>query len=197
MQCPTRRQLVALTLTMPLGLAKLAAAQFIHPDLESLMTRMAAVTERRALFREERRIAALSQPLISTGSLHYRRPGWLEKRTESPVVERFLVDGDKVVLDTAEEGRRSFDLGQAPELRALVDSVRAPLAGDLDALRRGFQVSFTGTLAEWQLDLEPLDDQVGRLLRRASLAGSGDQLQEMLSVQANGDAFAMRIRQLT
>ena len=184
-------------MTVPLGLVKPAAALFIPPELNALMARMAAVAERRALFREEKRIAALSQPLVSTGSLHYRRPAWLEKRTDQPVAERLLVDGDKVVMETAEDGRRAFDLGQAPELRALVDAVRAPLAGDLMALARGFQISFAGTLAEWQLDLEPLDDRVGRFLRHVSLAGSGDQLQEMLSVQANGDAFAMRITSLS
>lgn len=46
-------------------------------DLAELMARLAEVPERRASFREERRFAALNQPLESTGRLLYRRPGHL------------------------------------------------------------------------------------------------------------------------
>jgi Outer membrane lipoprotein carrier protein LolA-like len=160
------------------------------------MVRMAAVEERRALFREEKRLAALSEPLITTGRLHYRRPDWLEKRTEAPITERLLVDGDRVQLDTVAEGRRIFNLTQAPELRALVEAVRAPLAGDATTLRRSFQIRIDGTLAEWRLDLVPLDERVAHFLRQVRLAGSGSDVLETLSVQANGDELAMQIRPL-
>ena len=179
------------TAAQPLRLAAIELA-----ELEAQMRRMAAVPERRALFREEKRLAALSQPLVSAGRLHYRRPSRLEKRTETPVAERFMVDGNRVELDTADEARRSFDLSQAPELAALVEAIRAPLAGDLFTLQRHFQARFAGTAARWQLDLAPVDPSVARFLRQVLLSGAGTDVLETVSVQANGDVFAMQIRPL-
>jgi hypothetical protein len=158
------------------------------------MARMAAVPERRALFREEKRLAALTVPLVSTGSLHYRRPGFLEKRTDAPAEERLVVDGDQVEMASAGQQSRSFDLGQAPELRALVDSVRAPLAGDLVTLRREFVMRASGRPAAWVLELAPLNARAAHLLRLVRLAGSDTELLEVVTVQANGDELSMQIR---
>lgn len=186
----TRRRFGALSV----AIATCGAAPAL--DLGTLMARMAAVRERHALFREEKRFSALSQTLVSTGRLFYRHPSFLEKRTEAPLFERLVVDADQVTIDTVEEGRRTFTLGQAPELRALVDAVRAPLSGDLPALRRSFEPRLSGSWSAWSLDLTPLEDRVVRMLRRVSLSGSGTDVTETLSIQANGDEMALAIRPL-
>lgn len=156
------------------------------------MARMAAVAERRATFREERRFAALEGVLQSTGRLHYR-PGYLEKVTDWPQPERLLVEGDRVVLTAGSEAPRVIDLGMVPELRVLIDAIRGPLAGDAAALRRVFEVEVAGTMEGWTLTLAPRDPAAGKLLRSVRLDGGGDQVRRIALTQANGDEQVMMI----
>jgi hypothetical protein len=165
-------------------------------DLEALMARMAAVPERHEAFREERRLAALNFPLVMTGTLHYRRPAHLEKLTETPQPESLVVEGDRVELTPGNEPTQILDLARAPELRALVDAVRAPLSGDLAALRRSFAVRATGTPDAWVLEMQPLEPRAARFLRAVRLAGSGTNVRETLLLQANGDVHHMLTRPL-
>ncbi len=151
------------------------------------MARLATVPERQAAFREEKRIAALTAPLLSTGTLLYRRPGHLEKLTGWPEREALVVDGDQVVLTAGNDPPRVVPLTADPGLRALVDAFRAPLAGDLPALARSFRVQGSGTLAAWQLDLTPTNPAVARFLRSVRVAGSGEELRTIATVQSNGD----------
>jgi hypothetical protein len=156
-------------------------------DIPALMARLAAVPERRATFREEKRIAALTDPLLSTGTLLYQRPGRLEKLTTWPEQESLVVDGDRVVLTAGNDPPRVLPLGADPGLRALVDAFRAPLAGDLAALTRSFRVQGGGSPAAWQLDLTPINPAVARFLRGVRVAGAGAELRAIAVTQANGD----------
>ncbi len=166
-------------------------------DLPALMAGLAAVPERRAAFQETRRFAALDQPLLSTGHLLYRRPGYLSKTTDWPQPESLVVDGGRLVLTEGNEAPRVLDLGAVPELRTLVDAVRGPLAGDLPALRRAFAVTATGSLDGWTLGLVPLDPRAARLLRQAEVSGRGAEVTAVRLVQANGDEQRMAIRPLS
>ncbi len=157
------------------------------------MAQLAAVPERRARFREERRFAALTEPLPSRGRLLYRRPGYLEKLTEWPEPERMVIDGGRLVITAGNEAPRVIDLGSQPELRGMVDAMRGPLAGDLQALRRRFAVAMAGGLADWTLTLTPSDAGLGKVLRSVRLAGQAAWIAEIDLVQANGDRSLTRI----
>ncbi len=157
------------------------------------MRRLAAVPARRAAFREHRRFAALSEPLESTGHLAYRRPAYLEKVTDWPQPERLVVDGDRLVLTLAAEPPRVIDLGSQPELRTLVDSMRGPLAGDLDALQRSFTLRAAGAPADWTLELTPRDLRAARMLHAVHIGGAGDEIRDIRLTQANGDEQWMQI----
>ncbi len=161
------------------------------------MAGLAAVPERRATFQETRRFAALDQPLLSTGRLLYRRPGYLEKTTDWPQPESLIVDGARLVVTAGNEPPRVLDLGGQPELRTFVDAIRGPLAGDIAALRRAFTVTAVGSAGGWTLDLVPLEPRAARLLRRAQVSGRGSDVGAVLLVQANGDEQQMTIRPLS
>ena len=162
------------------------------PALEELMARLAAVPERRAVFREHRRFAALDGVLESSGRLFYRR-GTVEKQTDWPVPERLEMDGDRLVITAGTDAPRVVDVGMAPELRVLMDAVRGPLVGDGAALRRGFEVVTGGTMDAWTLVLVPREGAGRRVLRRVMLAGRGDWVDRLTVVQANGDEQVMDI----
>lgn len=157
------------------------------------MAMMAAVPERRASFREEKRLAALTVPLVSTGRLVYRQPDHLEKLTDAPLPESLVVDGARLTLDLPNGVPHAIDLGSQPELRVLVDAVRGPLTGDLTALQRAFAVQIQGTRGAWRLDLLPVDPRAARLLRAVRISGTGTDMREVLLIQANNDETYMSI----
>ncbi len=161
--------------------------------VEALMRAMRAVLERRDAFTEERAIPELDLPLPSSGVLRWRAPDRLEKHTTSPIDERLVVEGNRLFYERADRGvRREFGLDGQPEMRALVEAVRATLAGDLPALSRHYEVGFDGSPAgEWRLALTPLSLRVRAAVQRILVSGRGAQV---LAVDTEGGGGVTRMR---
>ena len=160
--------------------------------VDGVLARLAGVPSRRAAFREQRRFGALEGVLESSGHL-VLRPGYVEKSTEWPQVERLQVEGDRVVVTAGNEAPRVVELGVASELRGLVDAIRGPLSGDGAAVRRAFVATASGTDAGWVLALVPREAATARVLQGVQLEGHGDWVDRLTVTQANGDEQAMTI----
>lgn len=172
---PARRALLALPL----------AAQ--APDaFAAVMAGLAAVRERRVGFVEEKELPELDRPLVSRGTLAWRAPDRLEKRTLDPAPETFLVEGDRLTLERPERGlRETVALDAAPEIRPLVEALRATLAGDAATLRAHHEVAFGGDAARWRLVLTPRSLRARAAVQRITLEGEGDLLR-VVETQGNG-----------
>jgi hypothetical protein len=157
------------------------------------MRAMRAVPERRDAFTEERAIPELDLPLPSSGVLRWQAPDRLEKHTTSPIDERLRVEGNRMVYERPDRGiRREFGLDEQPEMRALVEAVRATLAGDLAGLSRHYEIAFDGSpAADWRLALTPLSSRVRAAVQRIHLAGRGARI---LSVDTEGGGGVTRMR---
>ncbi|WP_343893818.1 LolA-related protein [Craurococcus roseus] len=191
MKAPRRRvalALLGLLVAPPPGRAQPA-------PVEALMRLMRAVPERRDAFTEERAIPELDLPLPSTGVLLWRAPDRLEKHTTSPIDERLRVEGNRLVYERADRGiRRDFGLDDQPEMRALVEAIRATLAGDLAALSRHYDVTFDGAPdADWRLTLTPTSARVRAAVQRILLSGRGAQILAV-DTEGGGGVTRMRIR---
>ena len=168
-------------------------AQPAPPPLDALMRAMRAVPERRDAFTEERAIPELDLPLPSSGVLRWRAPDRLEKHTTSPIDERLVVEGNRMAYERADRGiRREFGLDDQPEMRALVEAVRATLAGDLPGLVRHYEVAFEGAPgADWRLMLTPLSTRVRAAVQRIVVSGRGARV---LAVDTEGGGGVTRMR---
>lgn len=161
--------------------------------LETLMGQFARLPERRANFQERKTLGVLDETLRSNGWLFYRRPGHLEKITLAPRPESLIVDGEWLSLTGADGTSHVVDLGNQPELGALIDTLRAPLAGDLATLRQLYRVTAEGSMAGWRLTLVPTDKRIARFLRQSTIDGAGTELRAIRIVEANGDEQVMTI----
>lgn len=158
------------------------------------MTALSRVREVRSSFREEKELAGLTAPLESSGILVYDAPGHLEKHTDAPIEERIVVDGDWLTYTKPADGTHyTLSLAKAPELRGLVEAVRGTLAGDLDGLRRYYDVSLAGSTDDWQLTLIPVDGRVENVLASVRIDGRATDLRQVETVEANGDVSRMTI----
>jgi hypothetical protein len=159
--------------------------------LDELMANLAKPPERHAHFVEEKSFAALNGTLRSSGTLAYRRPAHLEKTTLEPVPESLVVDGNRLVI-AGNDAPHVVELDAQPEIRALVDTIRGALSGDIATLRRFYSIDPSGTLQDWHLVLHPTDPAVTRLVREVRIAGGAD-VRSIESVQPNGDTDHLTI----
>lgn len=164
----TRRAvLIALLLSLPVT----ARAQ---DAMAPVMAALAAIRDSRATFVEEKDLPELDRPLAARGTLAWRAPDRLEKRTTEPFEERLLVEGERMLLERPDRGvRQEVMLDTAPEVRPLVEAIRATHAGDAATLRAHFRVEFSGDLARWRMVLTPLSTRVLAAVQRITIEGEG------------------------
>ncbi len=161
-------------------------------DLEQLMQSLARNTSGRATFTEQKFIALLDKPVLSSGELLYTAPDRLEKRTLLPKPETLLLDRDTV---TVERGKRQYVLRvkDYPELGVFTESIRGTLAGDRAALERLYQLTLDGTEARWSLVLRPLNPKMLAVVQRITMQGERAELRSIEIEQADKDRSLMRI----
>lgn len=158
------------------------------PTLESLLACLAARAAIRVHFVETRTLALLTQPLRLEGTLEFRPPDHLAKHVEQPAEEHYLIDDGVVTVRKPGQGADlTLNLQDYPPLQAFAESLRAPLAGDIEALRRYWQPSLGGSWRRWQLTLTPARAELGAVVRSVRLEGEQDRLLRMTLEEANGD----------
>jgi Outer membrane lipoprotein carrier protein LolA-like len=109
-----------------------------------------------------------------------------------PRQERFIYEGGKITVETA--GRqRQIPIGDQPALGALVESIRATLAGDEDALKRHYRLRLSGTRDDWNLEMSPLASDLLSRIRLIRISGVRDELRKMELLEASDDLTIMTI----
>jgi outer membrane lipoprotein-sorting protein len=157
-------------------------------SVDQLMRALAQRDHAQAQFTETKTMHLLSRPLTLRGTLSYRAPDWLEKRTLDPNEEILLVDGERITVEIP--GRRihrSFTMQELPVVWGFVESIRATLRGDLAALARHYRVEVEGTPARWSLVLLPSDPGMAEFVTVIRIAGAHGRLTGMEVVETAGD----------
>src|SRR5215204_7553048 len=105
-------------------------------ELVRLFSELGQRRERHARFVERKFSALTKAPLESRGTLAFRAPDTLERHTTEPQRESVRIEGETVTYEGVLRGsvqKRTFALADAPQLAALIESLRSTLAGDLPA----------------------------------------------------------------
>ena len=165
--------------------------------LPALMQALAAVPAAEARFTEVRRMQLLRVPLEVQGTLRYVRPDTLERHVQSPYEETIRIEGNRVSVDNPARGeRRSYALASLPAAYALVESLRATLAGDLAALERHYHLELAGGREAWTLSLTPRDPGIAAMLTQVRLQGSAASIARIEFDEAAGDRTTMTLREV-
>ena len=176
-------------------LASLPAAAQEEPwDFARLMGELAQVQTSRARYSEVKRVAMLQKPLQLSGTLLYERPGRIEKRQTFPVEEVIRVDGDWLTVEREGKTRR-IALQNASLVAALVESLRATLAGDRSELERLYSARVQGTRQRWTLALAPREVEVAGVVKRIVISGSGSRIVRLEILEPGGDGSVMTIQE--
>lgn len=164
-------------------------------DIGQLMQSMAQIPSGHASFVESKSIAMLDAPVVSEGELFYTAPDRLEKRTVKPKTESMVLQGGTL---TIEQGRKKhvLQLQRYPEVAAFIESIRATLAGDLQALERTYDLQLSGDSNRWTMELLPLNENMKKVVQKIEITGEKNMLRTILISQADGDSSLMTITQV-
>lgn len=162
-------------------------------DLGALMQTLRHVEHAKARFVERKYLQMLDKPLELTGTLEYRAPDHLERRTLTPKPESFVVDGDRLRLENARGHQRTLALQDHTVLWAFVESIRATLNGDLAQLERFYAVSLDGDAQRWQLSLTPKVPKMSAIIRLIRIGGSGGAIRTVEIQETRGDRSVMTV----
>jgi len=165
-----------------------AAPSATTPALVSQIAgRLAQAKGVRAQFTQTQTLAAMKQPLVSTGSLLFFRERGVIWRIDTPYKATYVIT-DAGVAEVDANGQRVTTHGaQATRGVAQVSKMMsAMLGGDLSALYSQFDVQAEGGVAHWRMQLTPHQPQIAQSIKGLEMNG-GDYLQSLRITLANGD----------
>ena len=162
-------------------------------ELAELMRTLADVRTAEGRFTEHKYLSVLSEPLILKGSVHYTAPDYVRKEYDNPDSESYEIRGENLTIEFPDGRRRELSIDEHPVLRAFVESYRATLAGDLETLRRYFDLELSGRMQEWQLRLTPLQKDLAEILSTVVMLGRGGTVYSVETLEAGGDRSVMTV----
>ncbi|MFT4069575.1 LolA family protein, partial [Paraburkholderia sp.] len=175
-----------------------AATTAGNPALVSqVATHLAQAKGVRAQFTQTQTLAAMKQPLVSSGTLLFFRERGVIWRIDTPYKATYVItDAGVVQVDAA--GRRVTTQGaQGTRGVAQVSKMmRAMLGGDLSALYSQFDVSAEGSAAQWRMRFTPNQPQLAQSIKGLEMSG-GDYLQGLRIMLANGDVTKLEFANST
>ena len=162
-------------------------------DLVRLMRLLSLAPEAEVPYTERKYSSLLAEPIVSSGTLSYRRPDTVEKNMAEPRSERFrIVGGDLIVVRNGAEQR--FPLSSQPLLSAFAASLRGVLAGDAALLRSHYRLALEGEEQGWRLEMIPLEEEIGRYVERITVSGRAGRIEQIEVREASGDRSVLQVR---
>lgn len=164
-------------------------------DLAQLMDDLARLKVGRARFVETKYLALLDKPIVATGEMSFRSPDRLEKRTLTPRAETLLLERDRLSIERDQQ-KLSINLASQPEALALVDSMRAALTGNRQALEKHYALHLAGRRENWTLTLLPSDQALAAIVQRIRISGQDNRIRSIETLQADGDRTVLSLEPL-
>lgn len=162
-------------------------------DPVRLMQLLAAAPAAQVAFTEKKFSNLLSEPVVSSGKLIYRRPDIVEKNIETPRKESYRFVGEELVF-VRNGAEKRIPLSSQPLLSAFAASLRGVLGGDLALLRNYYQLLLRGDELSWRLDMTPLDIETGRYVERITVSGHMGRIEQIEVRETSGDRSVLQVR---
>lgn len=162
-------------------------------NVAQLMDMLSEVREAQAAFIESKYLSLLSAPLVLRGQVSYVAPDYLKKEYDDLGSESYELRGEQLTIESSDGRRREIAIDEHPVLRAFVESYRATLAGDAEALRRYFYLDLSGPVGAWVLRLTPRQGELADYLSAVVMSGQENTVQRVETLEASGDRSVMTL----
>jgi hypothetical protein len=156
-------------------------------SLDSLINKISRTAETPRHFTEKRTADFLAAPVITKGSLEFKAPNTLVKRTTQPDKTEQRIEGDVLLIYQDGEIKETISLLSYPELAIGINAIRWMLSGDLISLHNHFIISVENHDNQWLIMLTPKQPEVISEILSLSFIGSNDTITHIEVKQSNGD----------
>lgn len=171
----------------------LSSAQAQSFDLARLMQLLNAAPTPEVPYTEKKYSSLLAEPVLSSGTLAFRRPDTVEKNMKLPRNERYIITADELVLVRGHSEKR-LPLSSQPLLSAFAASLRGVLTGDAELLRKHYQLALSGEEKNWRLELVPQEASISRYVERILVSGQAGRVDQIEVRESSGDRSVMQIQ---
>jgi hypothetical protein len=161
-------------------------------DLARLMQLLAETPSSEVPYVEKKYSALLSEPVVSSGTLAYRRPDVVEKYMEKPRKEAFRIAAQELTFTRNGKSKR-IALSSEPLLAAFAASLRGVLSGNAALLGEHYRLALTGTEPDWKLEMTPVDEEITRYVERIVVSGRAGRVAQIEVLEASGDRSVMTV----
>jgi len=188
-----RRAVALIAFTALLASSAQSLAQTGKFDLVRLMQLLSLAPAAEVPYTEKKYSSLLAEPIVSFGTLSYRRPDTVEKNMTAPRNERFRITGEELIV-VRNGAERRFALSSQPLLSAFAASLRGVLAGDAALLRGHYRLALEGEEQGWQLAMIPLEEDISRYVERITVSGRAGLIGQIEVREASGDRSVLQVR---
>jgi hypothetical protein len=150
----------------------------------------------RCAFRDEKHIALLARPLVSTGVLYFDRDRGIVRSTRTPHAEKAVLTRTALRI---QKGDRVEDipLDRSKDLQAFALIFPTLLRGERADIERSFDAALYGRAdGWWALELTPRADSLRALVRRVIVFGRAGELAALQIAEASGDTTDTRLSEV-
>lgn len=162
-------------------------------DIARLMQLLGEAPESEVAYTEKKYSSLLAEPVVSSGTLRFRRPDTVEKNMTAPRTERFRIAGEDLVM-VRNGAERRFPISSQPLLSAFAASLRGVLAGDAALLRKHYRMTLEGVEQAWRLELLPVDAEITRYVERILVSGRAGRIELIETRESSGDRTVLQVR---
>jgi hypothetical protein len=150
----------------------------------------------RCAFRDEKHIALLARPLVSTGSITFDRDRGIVRSTTAPHAEKAVLTRTALRIQKGDRVEE-IPLDRTRDLQAFALIFPTLLRGERAAIERSFDVALYGRAdAWWALELTPRADSLRALVRRVVVFGRAGELVALQIAEASGDTTDTRLSEI-
>lgn len=146
----------------------------------------------KAEFSEEKRIALLARPLVSSGTIYFDRARGIARVTLRPRAEQMVLTATTLRL-RKNQRTEEIPLDKSKDLRAFAMIFPTLLSGERVGLERAFDVGLHGATDDWwALVFTPKDASLGALIQRVVVVGRKQEVVSLQVIEASGDTTLTR-----
>lgn len=159
--------------------------------LDQLLGNFAKTESMQLQYTEKRSFDFSNKPVISTGTIAFRRPDLYTQNVKQPVARKIMISGNTVTVE--QNGHvEKISLSNYPQLYAPMLSMRYILSGNKTDLTQYYAVNTSGSIDNWTLELKPRVASMQKYMQSIKISGSQQSLTNFLLQQTNGDKIAMQ-----
>ncbi|WP_410498066.1 LolA family protein [Chitinibacter sp. S2-10] len=169
------------------GALLLLASQLHAALLDDVKARVTLKDSQRGEFRQEKNIASLSKPLVSSGTFIYLKQRGLLWQLEKPYASDAIITGETLIQRVKGKTIVKVDAKSQPGYSAVSRVFMALVGSDWRVLEQDFTITGKVDGTRWQLELTPKGGLFASFANTLTLTGNST-LQQLDIAEKNGDS---------